>query len=251
MLVTCSPAAEFKWSARPGGHSCLPRSGSRPPKALCAVAKPSAKPTTRRMANAAASLSAKIPRPPWRLIANLELELELTYRKLSLLRISNRKKTTVLRAPWRLADSLPSLFPSCRGTACRARQTTLARPSHRHGFSGTGTPACAPLPKPRAQRLANAVASLSSEIRTVNRDAISNRDAAIRISRNPYHCSEFEISNRDKMRVFRMALFSLAKSRLSQVQPSSESCPQIDHAAPRAYTGPSAEGDSSWKIPSY
>ncbi len=90
MLVTCSHATEFKWSARPGGHSCLPRGGSRPPKGLCAVAKP----RTPQMANAAISSSAKIPRPPWRLIANLELKLQLTYRKLSLLRISNRKKTT-------------------------------------------------------------------------------------------------------------------------------------------------------------
>ena len=37
------------------------------------------------------------------LIANLELEFELSYRKLSPLRISNRKKTRVLRAPWRIA----------------------------------------------------------------------------------------------------------------------------------------------------
>jgi len=55
MLVTCSPATEFKWPARRGGHSCLPKSGSQPPTGLCAVAKP----RTPQMANAAISLSAK------------------------------------------------------------------------------------------------------------------------------------------------------------------------------------------------
>jgi hypothetical protein len=57
------------------------------------------------------------------------------------------------------------------------------------------------------------------------------------------------------MRVLRpqpqKALFSFAKTRLSQVTPYSEFPAQIDHAAPRAYTDPSAEGESSWKIPSY
>jgi hypothetical protein len=153
------------------------------------------------MAHAAASLSAKIPWPPLRLIANLELKLRLTHRKISLLRISNRKKTRVLRAPWRIA------------------------------------------------------ASLSPGIRIVNRHSISNRDIAIRISPKPYHYSEFEISNRDKMRVLYppsgMGFFTSAKSQLSQATPYSEFLPQIDHAAPRAYTGPSAEGESSWKIPSY
>jgi hypothetical protein len=37
------------------------------------------------------------------LIANTELELRLTYRKLSLLKIPNRKWTWVLRPPWRVA----------------------------------------------------------------------------------------------------------------------------------------------------
>jgi hypothetical protein len=41
---------------------------------------------------------------PQLLIANLELEFRLTHRKLSPLRISNRKFSQVLRAPWRIAS---------------------------------------------------------------------------------------------------------------------------------------------------
>jgi hypothetical protein len=212
-------ASEFKWHR----HSCL-----------CAVAKP----RTRRIANAPASLSAKIPWPPWRLIANLELKLRLTHRKISLLRISNRKKTRVLRAPRRI-----TILESA--TRSSSRHRTLW---HRHSCLCT-------VAKPRTRRMANAAASLSSGIRIVNRHSISNRDTAIRISPNPYHYSEFEISNRDKMRVLYppsgMGFCTSAKSRLSQATPYSEFLPQIDHAGPRAYTGPSAEGESSWKIPSY
>jgi len=127
MLGTCSLAPEFKWHR----HSCL-----------CAVAKP----RTRRMANAAASLSAKIPWPPWRLIANLELKLRLTHRKISPLGISNRKYFAISNRTW------------------------VPRPQ----------PACHPSP--------------------ITHHCFSNRDTAIRISPNPYHYSEFEISNRDKMR---------------------------------------------------
>ena len=179
MLVTCSLATEFKWHrpARRGGHSCLPRSGSQPLKGLCAVAKPS----TPRMANAAASLSAKT------LIANARLETPATTRKQSIRIESNRERIEVSRA------------------ARFSRHSSLA--THHH---------------------------------------FSNRDTAIRISPNPYHYSEFEISNRDKMRVLRLGLFSLGFHK-----PHSEFRPQIDHAARRAYTDPSAEGESSWKIPSY
>jgi len=173
MLGTCSLATEFKWHR----HSCL-----------CAVAKP----RTRRMANAAASLSAKIPWPPWRLIANLELKLRPTHRKISPLGISNRKYFAISNRTW------------------------VPRPQ----------PACHPSP--------------------ITHHCFSNRDTAIRISPNPYHYSEFEISNRDKMRVLRIGLFSLGFHK-----PYAEFLPQIDHAAPRSYTGPSAEGESSWKIPSY
>jgi hypothetical protein len=175
-------ASEFKWHR----HSCL-----------CAVAKP----RTRRMANAAASLSAKIPWPPWRLIANLELRLRLTHRKMSLLRIPNRKKTRVLRAPRRIA------------------------------------------------------ASLCARIRIVNRDAISNRDTAIRISPNPYHYSEFEISNRDKMRVLcppsRGHFSTFAEHRRAQLKPYVQSRHQIDPAFARAYTYIPPKEKPSWKIPSY
>ena len=150
------------------------------------------------------------------------------------LRISNRKKTRVLRAPWRIA-----ILDSATRSSSRHRTQW-----HRHSCL------CA-VAKPRAQRLAKAAASLSAEIRSVNRDAISNRDTAIRISSNPYHYSEFEISNRDKMRVLRRALFSLAKSRLSQATPYSEFRAQIDPAAPRAYTCIPPKEKPSWKIPSY
>jgi hypothetical protein len=70
MLGTCSLATEFKWHR----HSCL-----------CAVAKP----RTRRMANAAASLSAKT------LIANARLENPATTRKQSIGIESNRERIEV------------------------------------------------------------------------------------------------------------------------------------------------------------
>ena len=62
-------------------HSCL-RSFSRP--------------GIPRVADAPASLAREIPGTPWRLIANLELEFHLTQRKLSPLRISNRKFSPIL-----------------------------------------------------------------------------------------------------------------------------------------------------------
>jgi len=117
MLGTCSLATEFKWHR----HSCL-----------CAVAKP----RTRRMANAAASLSAKF------LIANARLENPATTRKQSIGIESNRERIEV------------------SGVARFSRHSSL------------GCLHC-----------------------------FSNRDTAIRISPNPYYYSEFEISNRDKMRV--------------------------------------------------
>jgi hypothetical protein len=162
MLGTCSLATEFNWHR----HSCL-----------CAVAKS----RTRRMANAAASLSAKT------LIANARLENPATTRKQSIGIESNRERIEV------------------SGVARFSRHSSL------------GCLHC-----------------------------FSNRDTAIRIFPNPYRYSEFEISNRDKMTVLRIGLFSLGFHK-----PFSAFLPQIDHAAPRAYTGPSAEGESSWKIPSY
>jgi hypothetical protein len=72
-------------TAHRGGHSCLPRGM----KGLCAFAAPS----VHWMADTAASLAAEI------LIANLELKLGLTHRKLSPLRISNRKYSRVSRSP--------------------------------------------------------------------------------------------------------------------------------------------------------
>jgi hypothetical protein len=87
MLVTCSPATEFKWPARRGGHSCLPKSGSQPPTGLCAVAKP----RTPQMANAAISLSAKT------LIANARLENPATTRKQSIGIESNRERIEISR----------------------------------------------------------------------------------------------------------------------------------------------------------
>jgi hypothetical protein len=175
----------------------------------------------------------RVPSPPTEfLIANLELEFRLTCRKLSPLRISNRKKTTVLRAPWRIAilDS-------------------ATRSSSRHPTQWDRHSCLSAVAKPWPQRLANAAASLSAH------HHFSNRDTAIRISPNLRHCNSFPISNRDKMRVLcpqlRIGLFSLANTWLSQVTPHSKFPAQIDHTAPHAYTGPSAEGESSWKIPSY
>src|ERR1700751_1255691 len=104
------------------------------------------------------------------LIANLELEFELSYRKLSPPRISNRKYFAILNRTW-----LPHPTHAC----------------HSSQFA----PNCN-----------------------------SNRDTAIRISPNPYHYSEFEISNRDKMTVLRIGFF-----RLGFHKPYSEFLPQIDH----------------------
>ena len=167
------------------------------------------------------------------LIANLELEFRLTYRKLSPLRISNRKYFAIF-------------YPAATRPACPNRTQW-----HRQSCLPRGTKGLCAVARSRTRRMANAAISLSTKLRIINRDAISNRDTAIRISPNPHHYSQFEISNRDKMRVLQMALFSVAESRLSQVTPYSKFPAQIDHAAPHAYTGPSAEGESSWKIPSY
>ncbi len=51
---------------------------------------------------------------PQLLIANLELESHLTHRKLSLLRITNRKFSRVLRAPWRIETFSMRLHPLAR-----------------------------------------------------------------------------------------------------------------------------------------
>jgi hypothetical protein len=65
----------------------------------------------RRMADPAASLVREIPGPRWRLIANLELEFHLTQRKLSPLRIPNRKFLTIFQL---LAHPLPLAQPHPR-----------------------------------------------------------------------------------------------------------------------------------------
>jgi hypothetical protein len=113
MLGTCSLATEFKWHR----HSCL-----------CAVAKP----RTRRIAKAAASLPAKIPWPPWRLIANLELKLRLTHRKISPLGISNRKYFAISNRTWlpRPKHACHSLqfAPNCNSN----RDTAIRTPPNSH-----------------------------------------------------------------------------------------------------------------------
>lgn len=58
-------------------------------------------------------------RTPEILIANLELKLGLTYRKLSPLRIPNRKFSWVLRTPWRIG-SFPMRLHSLRRKGRRA-----------------------------------------------------------------------------------------------------------------------------------
>jgi hypothetical protein len=57
-------------------HSCLPRGT----KGRCEFAKPG----TPRLADPMASVARDFPWPPWRLIANLELEFPATRRKQSL-----------------------------------------------------------------------------------------------------------------------------------------------------------------------
>jgi hypothetical protein len=69
------------------------------------------------------SQAAAFPWPPWlvrrggRLIANLELESRLSYRKLSPLKISNRKKIAISYRVFRRSAKtvLPPSFPSGRG----------------------------------------------------------------------------------------------------------------------------------------
>jgi hypothetical protein len=165
------------------------------------------------------------------LIANLELEFRLTCRKLSPLRISNRKYFAIF-------------YPAAIRPACPNRTQW-----HRQSYLPRGTKGLCAVAKPWTQRLANAAASLSAH------HHFSNRDTAIRISPNRRHCNSFPISNRDKMRVLcpqlRIGLFSFAKSWLSQVTPHSEFRAQIDHAAPRAYTYIPPKEKPSWKIPSY
>jgi hypothetical protein len=172
------------------------------------------------------------------LIANLELEFRLTYRELSPLEISNRKKTRVLRAPRRIAILDPA-------TGQASRHSTQW---HRHSCL------CAHA-KPRTPWMANAATSLSAKIPIVNPNTFSNRDTAIRISPNSHQCSDFEISNRDKTRLlcppWRKVLFHSAKNRSLQLQRYLQSVPQIDPAFTRAYTYIPPKEKPSWKTPSY
>lgn len=76
------------------------------------------------------------------LIANLDLEFQLTHRRISLLEISNRKYLRVLHSPWRIAIFQPvsqlARHPSIRslGKPHRGRQvTTMHRPA-RHLIYG-------------------------------------------------------------------------------------------------------------------
>jgi hypothetical protein len=77
--------------AERGTHSCLPRFT----RSLGACAARSIQ----------ASSNSVPPRHAEFLVANLELEFKLNYRKQSPLKISNRKYSRVLRAPWRIAIS--------------------------------------------------------------------------------------------------------------------------------------------------
>jgi hypothetical protein len=87
------PAARLKWH-RPacrGRHSCLPRGAPQPSKGLCTVAKPSTGPI-----EAAASLpSAFLQRCHKFLIANLELESNLSPIRINDLEFSNRKFSAI------------------------------------------------------------------------------------------------------------------------------------------------------------
>ena len=91
-------------------HSCL-----------CAFAAPSVD----WMADTAASLAAEI------LIANLELEFQLTYRKLDLLRISDRKYSRVLRRNGELYfRPFPYRLPTSSFEVRRSTRASLSATSH-------------------------------------------------------------------------------------------------------------------------
>jgi hypothetical protein len=147
------------------------------------------------------------PLPTEFLIANLELESRLTYRKPSPLKISNRKYFAIF-------------YPAATRPAASNRTQW-----HRHSCL------CA-VAKPRTQRTANAAPSLS--VRSQN----SNRDTAIRILANLPDCTSFQISNRDKTWVlrppWRKALFAFQKKRSQRSQRYPQPAPQIDGVSNRA-----------------
>ena len=117
------PMVRSSTPASRGGPSCLPR-GVSPPKNglpigrgdLCAFAAIN----VRWMPAAATLHTAKI------LIANLELELVLTYGKLSPIRISNRKYSRVLRSPWR--TGFPTVSQPLTYTESRSAQIDPRKP---------------------------------------------------------------------------------------------------------------------------
>ncbi len=84
--------------AQRGTHSCSPRA-----RTACALF---AAPSIQGIPSTVPPCHAEF------LIANPELEFELNHRKQSLLKISNRKYSRVLRAPWRIAIFSRNLSPS-------------------------------------------------------------------------------------------------------------------------------------------
>jgi len=84
----------------------------------------------------------------------------------------------------------------------------------------------------------------------------ANRNSRhFRISPNSHSGNTYAFSNRNKseycLRFGGPAFFNLAANHRAQFTRHSQSRPQIDPAAAHAYTDPSTEGESSWKIPSY
>jgi hypothetical protein len=94
------------------------------------------------------------PSPPEFLIANLELEFHLTHRKLSALRISNRKFLRVLHTPWSAVLFHSRLYTLTRKRAprsnpCdeRATSSPRQRPDARsQGVTNQFSTTCAALP---------------------------------------------------------------------------------------------------------
>jgi hypothetical protein len=108
--MTTKTALSDEEMAQRGAHPWLPQG----PTGQCAFDAPS----IQGKSNTFQWLDAEF------LIANPELEFELNHRKQSLLKISNRKYSRVLRAPWRIA--IFSLYPPF-SSASSVAQPTISR----------------------------------------------------------------------------------------------------------------------------
>ena len=141
------PATSLKWHrpARRGGHSCLPREGPQPPKGLC-TAKPSPRPS-----EPAASLHTKSRRQF--LIANPELEFNVTSLRINNLEFSNRKFSPIFYPDTRWAQPaiLHITFPSTESR--RRRPVILKAPDQDARSEGSQLRPRAVPPLPRRVKL--------------------------------------------------------------------------------------------------